>query len=145
MTNPNHRPCELAPPEAFSNELAPADLLARLRPHAEPAATRSRSATVSLVFASRCCGERRAATAPELYAAMRRREPNERDLDVLTSWLIHATPEQQWWAWVEQAYSWRMLARAMQLTGLPFWERHRIMNMHAYDQSLVPKSSLPTR
>ena len=42
----------------------------------------------------------------------------------------------------EQAYSWRMLARAMQLIQLPFWERYRIMNMYAYDQSLVPKDSL---
>ena len=26
---------------------------------------------------------------------------------------MHSTVEQEWWAWVEQAYSWQMLAQSM--------------------------------
>ena len=85
--DPNREPCRLAPLEAFSDELAENGLAARVQPHHQPRCGRE-STTVSAVFASRCCGYREPPTAAELYDAMRRSDPTDRERTVLTAWVI---------------------------------------------------------
>ena len=143
INDPNQEPCRLAPPEAFRNELAPTELRRRLQPEREPNQIEARSETVSRVFASRCAGDVKPPTAAELYHAMRQEEPNEREQSVLCSWVMHATVEDLWWAWSERAYSWRMLARAMQRVELPWWEAYRYVNAHAERQEMVPDDAFP--
>ena len=143
INDPNHEPCRLAPPEAFSNELAPEDMREQLHPRRDPSQIEERSETVSRVFASRCAGDVEPPTAAELYHAMRQQNPNQREFDVLDSWIMHATVDDLWWAWSERAYSWRMLARAMQLVQLPWWEAVRYVNAHAQHQEMVPEDSFP--
>ncbi len=140
--NPNHAPCRLAPLEAFSDELAEDGLSARVQPQRRPKCGRE-STTVSAVFASRCCRYRAPPTAAELYDAMRRSRPTDRDRTVLTAWVLEATERDWFLAWTEQVYSWRMLARAIAISGYPCWERIRHLNMLARDPALVPRDVLP--
>ena len=140
--DPNRRPCELAPIEAFSDDVAPDGRAAWLYGGDEPDLGRN-SSTVRFVFASRCCGYRNPPTAGELYDAMRRTRPTERDKTVLTAWMTETTDRDWLFAWYEQAYSWRMLAGAVKLTGWPCWERIRRLNTFAARQDLVPAGSLP--
>ena len=81
--------------------------------------------------------------APPEAFRMRQEEPNEREQSVLCSWVMHATIEDLWWAWSERAYSWRMLARAMQRVELPWWEAYRYVNAHAERQEMVPDDAFP--
>ena len=143
INDPNQEPCRLAPLEAFSNELAPKELRQQLLPEREPNQIEVCSETVSRVFASRCAGDVKPATAAELYHAMQQKEPNEREDSVLCSWVMHATIDDLWWAWSERAYSWRMLARAMQRVELPWWEAYRYVNAHAERQEMVPDDAFP--
>ena len=143
INDPNQEPCRLAPLEAFSNELAPKELRQQLLPEREPNQIEVCSETVSRVFASRCAGDVKPATAAELYHAMQQKEPNEREDSVLCSWVMHATIDDLWWAWSERAYSWRMLARAMQRVELPWWEAYRYVNAHAERQEMGAHSRFP--
>ena len=143
INDPNQEPCRLAPLEAFSNELAPKELRQQLLPEREPNQIEVCSETVSRVFASRCAGDVKPPTAAELYHAMQQKAPNEREDSVLCSWVIHATIDDLWWAWSERAYSWRMLARAMQRVELPWWEAYRYVNAHAERQEMVPDDAFP--
>ena len=139
--DPNHMPCAIARPEAFSDALA-ADGLAERVQGRKPAIGRA-SATVTAVFASRCCGYRQPPTAAELYDAMRRDDPTPHDRMVLTAWILEANERDWLLAWTEQAYSWRMLARAIATTGVPCWSRIRNLNMFAQVPELVPPDALP--
>ena len=67
----------------------------------------------------------------------------DRDCTVLTAWAIEATERDWLLAWTEQAYSWRMLARAIAISGYPCWERIRNLNMVGRDPALVQRDSLP--
>ena len=142
--DPNWRPCEVAPLEAFDDELAQDGLAAQVQPDYLPETGRG-SSTVRAVFASRCCGYVNPPTAEELYDAMRRDDPNERDRQVLAAWVIEATERDWLLAWTEQAYSWRMLARAVAISEFPCWERIRNLNMVAKKPELVPREWLPVR
>ena len=66
INDPNDEPCSLAPPEAFSNDLAPKDMRRRLHPERKPDQIEARSETVGRVFASRCSGDVQPPTAAEL-------------------------------------------------------------------------------
>lgn len=140
--DPNWRPCRVAPLEAFDDEIAEDGLAARVQPDYLPETGRE-STTVRAVFASRCCGYVNPPTAGELYDAMRRDDPNERDRQVLDAWVIEATERDWLLAWTEQAYSWRMLARAVAMSNFPCWERIRNLNMVAKKPELVPRDWLP--
>ena len=140
--DPNWQPCQVAPLEAFNDELAEDGLAAVVQPGYAPRTGRG-ATTVSAVFASRCCGYVNTPTAGELYDAMRRREPNERDRQVLRAWVIEATERDWLLAWTEQAYSWRMLARAVAMSAFPCWERIRNLNMVAKKPWLVPREWRP--
>ena len=74
---------------------------------------------------------------------MRRSSTTDRDRTVLTAWVMEATERDWLLAWTEQAYSWRMLARAISISGYPCWERIRHLNMFAREPTLVPRDALP--
>ena len=62
---------------------------------------------------------------------------------VLTAWVIEATEREWLLAWTEQAYSWRMLVRAVEISGWPCWRRIRNLNMFSARPELIPKGSFP--
>ena len=135
------KPCRLGPAEAFSDELAPERLYRRLHP-ADAAPRRGRrSPAVARVFASRCAGYPNPPTASEMYDAMRAGEPDPRQIEVIGAWLINATTNEEWEAWVEHAYSWRILVKAMHRLGLPLYRRIRQVNMYAENHDLVPQDA----
>lgn len=140
--DPNWFPCEVAPLEAFSDELAEDGLGAWAQPEFVVETGRE-SSTVNLVFMSRCCGYQDPPTAGELYEAMRRDKPTERDLQILRAWIVEATERQWLLAWTEQAYSWRMLARAVKLSSEPCWTRIRNLNTFTIKPELVPREWRP--
>ena len=74
---------------------------------------------------------------------MRAAEPSEREREVLTTWVMEASERDWLLAWTEQAYSWRMLARAVEISGFPCWSRIRNLNMFAKVPALVPEDALP--
>lgn len=138
----NYRPCRVAPLEAFSDELAPTGLAEWVQPD-HLRRTGRESSTLHRVFLSNCSGYRTPPQGAELYEAMRRAVPTNRDRDVMRAWVVEATERDWFLAWTERAYSWRMLARAVTLTGWPCWDRIRRLNTFARDMSLVPRDSLP--
>ena len=142
--HPNWLPCQVAPLEAFNDELAEDGLAAIVQPDYAPRTGR-KSTTVETVFASRCCGYANAPTATELYDAMRTEEPTEREREVLCAWVIEGTECDWLLAWTEQAYSWRMLARAVAMSGFPCWERIRNLNIVVKKPLLVPLEWLPSQ
>ena len=46
-------------------------------------------------------------------------------------------------AWVEQAYSWRMLARAVKTTRYRGYDRIRMLNSYTERPELVPANGFP--
>lgn len=74
---------------------------------------------------------------------MRRSSTTGRDRTVRTASVMEATEPDWLLSWTEQAYSWRMLARAIAISGCPCRERIRNLNMFARDPTLVPRDSLP--
>ena len=142
--DPNHTPCRVAPLEAFSDDLAPDGLAGWVQPFHLPAIGRE-SSTMRAVFLSNCAGYKRPPQDGELYDAMRRPVPTARDLEVMRAWVVEATERQWFLAWTEQAYSWRMLARAVELTRWPCWGRIRRLNTFATRMDLVPRDSLPVQ
>ena len=142
--DPNHRPCRVAPLEAFSDELAPDGLAEWVQPH-HTRTTGRESSTTRIVLLSNCAGYKDPPTADELYDAMRRTTPTKRDLEVMRAWVVEATEREWFLAWTEQAYTWRMLARAVALTGWPQWGRIRRLNTFAKNMSVVPRDSLPVQ
>ena len=92
--DPNHRPCRVAPLEAFSDELAPDGLAGWVQPYHLPATGRE-SSMMRAVFLSNCAGYKRPPRHGELYEAMRRTVPTARDLEVMRTWVVEAT-ERQW-------------------------------------------------
>lgn len=97
------------------------------------------------VLLSNCAGYKNPPQGEELYDAMRRTAPTERDLHVMQAWVVEATEREWFLAWTEQAYSWRMLARAVKLTRWPLWEKIRVLNTFAKRMELVPRDSRPVQ
>ena len=140
--DPNDRPCELAPLEAFRDTLAPPGAWKTMKPWLTDDDLGPNSYTVQAVFASGCSGYREPPTAPELYRAMRR-TPSRRDVRVLRAWIIEADEIEWIQAWSEQAYSWRMLARAIKLSKYPCWSRIRSLHLTVKRPDLVPNGAWP--
>lgn len=107
------RPVELPPPEAFSDEYTPVEVLLALRPHADPAETGPESRSVRIVIGRRCSGWRNRPTTREVYDALRADHPTGRQLAVMTVVLNAATFSEMVLAHLEGAFTWRQLARAM--------------------------------
>jgi hypothetical protein len=141
-TDPNLEPCELAPPEAFSDELAPIKLSRRLRLDIE-LETGPNSRTLARVILSRTAGEPDPPTPAEVYKAMAATERNERQRYAVETWITSATPVEMIDAWIERAYSWRMLVRAMHECPWPWYHVYRTINFCANRPELVPDDALP--
>ena len=103
----------LKPPEAFSDEYSPPEQLARLRPDADPERTGPNSQTIRGVICGGCCGWGTPPTSAELYDAMRSNNPTERQRAVATVLIHEADFEDLLNAYIERAFTWRQLARAM--------------------------------
>ena len=142
--DPDRRACRVAPLEAFSDELAPDGLAQWVQPH-HLRRTGRESSTMHGVLLSNCAGYKDPPRGDELYDAMRRRTPTRRDLEVMRAWVVEATEREWFLAWTEQAYSWRMLARAVELSGWPCWGRIRRLNTFAERMDLVPRDWLPAQ
>ncbi len=140
--DPNDRPCELAPIEAFRDTLAPPGAWKTMKPWLTEDDLGPNSYTVQAVFAAGCSGYREPPTAPELYRAMRR-TPSRRDVRVLRAWIVEADEIEWIQAWSEQAYSWRMLARAIKLSKYPCWSRIRSLHLTVQRPDLVPNGAWP--
>ncbi len=138
LTDPNNVPCEVGRLEAFSDELAGRHVLRRAMPWLGRDETERNSHTVRSVFQSRCCGDREPPTSEELYDAMRRETWTRRDELVLRTWSIEPSEGEWLRAWMERAYSWRMLARAVKEAGYKIPRRVRWLNSWANRPELIP-------
>ena len=138
----NMRPCKVGPPKAFSDRVAEISKAEELQ--GKPA-TRvgPDSACVEMMFGSNCCGWIQPPTGPELYDAMRTGRPTSRQRAVLETWIIEGTMADWLFAWMEQAYSWRMLARAIRITRAPAYDKIRLLNTYAEELDLINEEDLP--
>ena len=140
---PNERPCELAPPRAFSDKLAPENLHQRLYPGDDRRLTGRHSATAERILATNCAGCIEIPSAEDLFDGLRRSEPTPRQLLAVETWLLEASSEDEWRAWVERVYSWRLLVEAMHRHKLPLYGKRRHIHLFATNQDLVPKHAFP--
>lgn len=148
LTDPDRRPCEIGPLEAFSDEIAPEKF--RREPYRTSAlggildnGIREKSAAVTAVLNSRCCGWVNHPTSREFYEAVRNPNPTDREKALVWTWIDEAPVECWVAAWREGAYSWRMLARAFRLSGNNSYDRMRILNTFTVRPELIDDAWLP--
>ena len=117
----------LKPPEAFSDEYAPAERLTRVRPAADPGATGPDSQTVRGLICGACAGWPEPPTSRELYEAMRVERLDDRQLSVVGVLINESTFEEMMNAHTERAFTWRQLVRALhQRDCLPAWRTREV-------------------
>lgn len=127
-------PCELGPPEAFSDELAPDDYF-ELWPDHDPARMGPTSEAVHRRILSSCAGWPQRPTARELYAALRAETLTGRQTAIIGMWAVEADTLDLFDAWGEHVYTWRQLVAALHRAGpLRTYRRFRQLNRMA----LVP-------
>ena len=116
--DPEDRPCDLLPPEAFP---APEDIRpdpeVRRRGGTSDEETGRNSRAVYWRFFSSCAGWPCPPTPGEFYDAIREESPNRRQRTVLRTWFREATNSQILWGWIEEAYTWPMLVAAIHRVG----------------------------
>ena len=103
-----HAPARLRPLEDFSDEYADP---ARYRT-VDQARTGPKSAVLQGLINGECCGWAQRPTTEEFYEAMRAERPNGRQKS-LAGVLLRADFWELMGAWMEAAFTWRQLARAM--------------------------------
>ena len=135
--DPDHLPATPGPPEAFDDDIAPDGLADAVTWFGTPALGPDSNA-VCQVFLSRTAGYPRRPTGRELYDGMRAENPTPEQLFAIETFLWESTAEHQDQAWYEQAYSWRMLARAMRLVGWTDAVEVRELNARAARPELIP-------
>ena len=136
--HPDTMPARPGPLEAFDDEISSDDWLARHH-LGDPAHIGPNSNIVNLVFHSRCSGYNKVRpAAKDLYEGMRAAEPNPEQPYAMDAWLTESNAEEQWHGWLERAYSWRMLARAMHLTSYTDRVKVRKLNAEAVKPELIP-------
>ena len=111
-------PCELGPPEAFSDEPGPADYF-DLWPDHDPACMGAESAAVARRIASSCAGWPHRPTGQEFYDALRAERPTARQRAIVGMWAVEASRLDMLDAHGERVYSWRRLVAALHRCG-PF-------------------------
>ena len=99
----------------------------------EPDENRARhSTTVGRRLASSCAGwPAPHPTSEELYDTLRADRPTERQQALIDVWADETTEEEVVQAWVENVYSWGMLARACRSSGRRRRPVHLILNIHS--------------
>ncbi len=108
---------ELPPLDRFSDEYSPAETLARLDPKADAEATGAQSRTVRGIICGGCCGWREPPTSEEVYEAMQAEERTARQRAAVTVLTNEATFDELMNAYIERAFTWRQLARALAEQG----------------------------
>ena len=116
--DPEDRPCDLLPPEAFPapDEIRP-DPELRRRGGTPDDETGPDSRAVYRRFLSSCAGWPHPPTPREFYEALREANPSRRQRAVLRTWFREATNSEILWGWIEEAYTWPMLVAAIHRTG----------------------------
>lgn len=143
LSDPDRLPCPCWPLEAFEDELAEDGVAERLHRRTPFRERGPASYTVSGVLYSRCAGWVAQPTTQEFYDAIRAADPDERQRDILYTWVTEGSNTDWIWAWAEQAYSFRMLARALRDCGYPLYDRIRFLSAWADKPELVPPESFP--
>ena len=114
----------LLPPEDFSDEYAPED--PTVRGDRGPNST-----TVRSVLASACAGWGKRPDAAEFYEAIRSPTPTDRQEAIVNVMVIEATCNEILLAYLQGAYTWRQLARAIQRCGNRPTRLSRYVNLWA--------------
>ncbi len=125
------RPCALAPPEAFSDELAPLDPGYWFWPRIDPDRTGPRSATIEARLGLGCAGWIRQPTPAEFHEAVHAENPSPRQQTIVYAWALESTETELVHAWAERAYSWRTLVTALHNADFDVYPRIRIINHYA--------------
>lgn len=123
----------LASPEVFSDERADARLRADCGLRGEQPEIGPKSGAVAARLTRSCAGWTKPPTAQEFFAAIRARELTKRQRHLIATWLFEATNEDIIQAWLEEAYSFRELVRAIHNAGAEgdYPERNRELNQFA--------------
>lgn len=111
----------LAPPDAFSDDYAPAN------PEVEGRRGRE-SSTVTGLLGGGCCGWSRQPDAAELYDAMRADRPTERQMAVAGALIGEAGIDDLLMAHLEGAFTWRQLATMIHRLGIETTEFATYLN-----------------
>ena len=143
IEHPDHEPCALGPPEAFSGEPAEPGAAAALRPWYGPDDTGENSPTIHDVLGRRTRGYKTRPTAAEVVRAVNAGEPDEAGAWAIRTWLIESSYEEKWWARLERAYSWRTLVEAMHRAPVNFYRQYRWINTQAVHPEKVDRESFP--
>lgn len=125
VENPD-APAQLRPLEDFSDEYAdPTEYKTVDQSRVGP-----KSAALQGLIDGDCCGWVQRPTTDELYEAMRADEPTDRQRS-LASVLLRADFWELMGAWMEAAFTWRQLARAMSRREYQNAQRVREINKSA--------------
>ena len=126
-----YAPCELGPPEAFSDEPAPADYLDRWPTHV-PNRFGPTSEAVTRRILSSCAGWPERPNAAEFYEAVRAEKPSDHQKALISMWAVEAETLDLFDAWGEHVYTWRLLVAAFHRAGpLRTYKRFRQLNRMA--------------
>ena len=91
-----------------------------------------RSRTVAKRIAGSCAGwEPPRPTADEFYDALRAPQPTPRQEALVFMWLNEASEGEVYGAWLEGAYTWRILAEAARRTGQRRSAAYRVLNTNS--------------
>ena len=129
----DERPCALLPEAAFrSDSETTADRPAlRAMYGASDDEIGPNSATVRWRFFSCTAGWPDPPGPADLYDALRAETLTSRQASVIRAWLQEATIQELTLAWVEEAYSWRLLVRAVHRLGHKDPRLNRFLNQFA--------------
>lgn len=121
---PQDRPCDLLPPEAFPTpaDIRP-DAALRRQGGVPDEETGPDCHVVYWRFFSSCAGWPRPPTPREFYEAIREENPDRRQRAVLRTWFREATNREILRGWIEEAYTWPMLVAAIHRIG---YRRNRL-------------------
>lgn len=123
VENPR-RHVTLLPPKRFSDEYSPAD----------PRFNEPRGAyagAIAGVLSGSCCGWGRKPTAPEFHDAIRDTEPTRRQKAIINVLITEASNNTIALAYLQGAFTWRQLAKAMLRHGNYSPRLARYVNLHA--------------
>ena len=103
----------LRPAADFSDRVAPQGLAAESARN-----TGQNARAVRARFATSARGWVRLPTAGEFHDALRAERSTDRQFAIVALWAQEAGPREMLMAWVQRAYSWRILVEALHRNGL---------------------------
>ena len=118
----------LKAPEAFDAREVTPDFRSVWHPRHDRNQLGRASRAVRRRLASSCAGWKPQPTAEEFYEAVHVPNPDERQRQIIETWLQEATSRDLLEAWAENAYTWRELAGAIHRSGLKENPRCRELN-----------------